>query len=101
MNHVNDGTTNETGTLQVGFKVRLERLEGTKKKSPLRTAEVEGFCNFLPIVGNTWKMYAEPLETDKDIRFIETSVVEKYVEFDLPLIIFKTKNSIYKLTVFF
>lgn len=88
------------GTHGGGLKVKLERIE-TTGKSKLRTTEIDGYCDFLPIIGNKWRMYSEPLEKDKDIRVIETTKVEKYVEFDLPLVIFKTKNSIYKLTVFF
>lgn len=97
---MNDSNELVIGTSQGGFKVKLERIEG-EKKSKLRTTEIEGYCDFLPIIGNQWKMFSTPLEKDKDIRIIITTKVEKYIDFDLPIVIFKTKNSIYKLTVFF
>jgi len=79
-----------------GSWVRLEKLETTSKK--LRTPSVSGWCRELPRVGFPFYLYAEPIQSDRDLRQVNTTIVLS-VEMVEREMFFRTKNSLYKLTI--
>ena len=76
------------------MKIKLEKI--STNKGGLRTSVVEGKCESLPKVGQTFIMTAPPLEAG-DLRVIETSFVTEIQDFQ-EMIKFKTQNSSYELT---
>jgi hypothetical protein len=75
-------------------KIKLEKISINKNR--LRTNIIEGDCESLPKVGQTFIMTAPPLEAG-DIRVIETSYVIEATNYQ-EKIEFKTQNSSYRLT---
>lgn len=62
----------------------------------MRTDEVIGVIYELPTTGIPFVMWAEPLDTSKTIREIQTSIVKK-VEIDNEVWTLTTENSVYTL----
>lgn len=82
------------------FKVKLIKLNSSHNN--LRTPEIVGVCEELPIVGSMFSMTGDPLELDieEGIRFILTTpiIISNYDEVNKQYI-FSTANSHYKLEV--
>lgn len=68
---------------------KLTRLNSVNNN--LRTNEIVGFCVDLPVVGSSFFMYSEGLET-AGVRVVQTSVIKEMTTSG-----FKTENSEYQL----
>lgn len=55
------------------MKVKLEKV--SKNEGNLRTSTIDGFCDYLPKVGERFLMTAPPLESE-DLRVVQTSIVQ-------------------------
>lgn len=84
--------------------VILKKIESMHKN--LRTDEITGMTLNMPTVGNTFFMYADPLDTDAKVngvsvntRYIHTSIVQEVIEHKNGEISFKTANSVYTLNI--
>jgi hypothetical protein len=73
-------------------KVTLTKL--ISNHNTLRTDVVDGECERLPVVGESWVMYSAPLEEFGNLRYIRTSPVVELTPDG-----FRTENSTYALTV--
>lgn len=80
------------------MKVKLIRLESDHRN--LRTDEVIGECDFLPILGMNFIMTSEPLDKSSGAtcRLIQTSQI-MLVHRDNNTIDFNTQNSMYRLEI--
>jgi len=81
------------------YKVKLTKQKSTHNN--LRTDEVSGFTFDLPTIGESFRMFADPLETqDPDaVRIILTSPVRKIPVEVGENMLFETANSTYILEV--
>jgi len=74
------------------------------KNKGLRTETVDGQFKRLPTPGKRFVMISEPLEyPNADMRFVETSKVEKIVDKDfqpdMATYTFETQNTVYQLRI--
>ena len=58
------------------YKVRLTRIEGGEA---LRTKSVDGYAYNLPVAGSGFRLFAEPIDLEKDTRMVSTSTVKAVV----------------------
>jgi hypothetical protein len=71
---------------------KLTKIQSTHQK--LRTDVIEGWCYHLPIVGEAFSIFSDPLDPEMQVRVVRTStVVDVYVDR------FETLNSTYELVV--
>ncbi len=66
----------------------------------LRTDEVEGEFNKIPTVGGRFEMVGEPLDKEKDVRFVSTSIIQKVSTLSDDEFDFTTMYSVYNLKVY-
>jgi len=78
----------------VSYKVRLTKIKSNHNN--IRTSTVEGVTYKLPEVGDTFTLFAEPLDPHFDLRGVYTTEV-KLVERIGNEFQFSTANSTYKL----
>jgi len=76
------------------YNVKLTKIRSSHEN--LRTDEIVGFCNELPILDLTFVMYGEGLELKEAVRIVTTTRVQ-HVETIGNIINFGTENSLYKL----
>lgn len=58
------------------FKVKLEKIES--KHNNLRTSEIIGITSIeKPQQGSQFIMFSEPINSDKDVRYVCTSTIKK------------------------
>jgi predicted secreted acid phosphatase len=78
------------------YQVILKKVNS--KHNQIRTDEVTGECQFLPEVGKTFVMFAEPLNLEANMRVIQTSKIEQVIGSDT-IMTFNTQYSSYELNV--
>ena len=79
------------------MKVKLTKLSNNDNN--LRTKEVIGRTDNLPVVGHSFVMISRPLDPAADIRRIETSRVKEVEYDDIGAYTIKTENSTYLIEV--
>jgi len=79
------------------MKGKLTRIDSTHKR--LRTDDVEGEFEKIPVEGRCFEMTAPPLDPKMGVRWILTSPVQKVELDDGKMYRFVTENSTYKLEV--
>ena len=77
--------------------IKLTKIES--KNDNLRTKEIEGNAPYLPEIGLSFVMFAEPLTEGTHIRQVTTSVVESMNKISANKIRFKTMNSTYEIEI--
>ncbi len=77
------------------YRVKLTKVESSH--SALRTDEVEGGCESLPTLGDSFEMYGKGLVAGT--RYIGTSMVTSIEGNNSSILIFYTMHSKYKLEV--
>lgn len=79
------------------YQVKLKKIESTHNN--VRSNEINGVCYELPKVGSSFMLLSsETLTPDTNLRQIVTSEITEVREFDGE-IIFRTRNSLYSITV--
>jgi hypothetical protein len=78
------------------YQVKLTQLSSNHSK--VRTKEILGDCASLPKEGETFEMFAEPLDKTLDVRWLHTSRI-KSVQKEDDTYHFETRNSKYMLQV--
>lgn len=73
-------------------------LERVTNGAALRTPSITGECEYLPEPGQYFTMTAPPLESG-DLRVVTTSEVQEVEKTARGVMVFKTENSTYQLTV--
>lgn len=73
-------------------------LSKVKNGSAIRTDTTVGHCHSLPVVGESFRMFSEPLNRDASVRWITTSTVQKVTPDETGLIV-ETMNSTYRLVI--
>lgn len=76
------------------IKVKLIRLQSTHMN--LRTPEIIGMTPALPAEGESFMLYAEPLDPSMDLRLVRTTPVVE-ISNSPGAMEFKTANSTYRL----
>lgn len=79
------------------YIVKLTKVHSDHDEG-LRTNDVDGSCESLPVVGQNFSMTSKPLDENiKGFRLIETSIVQSIGNLSSSLMVFKTTYSTYKL----
>jgi hypothetical protein len=68
-----------------------------RQGNALRTPEVEGITDTLPVVGEPFIMYGKSLNTNAGIRRVSTNIVVEIIEED-PIVFKTASGTIYKIT---
>ena len=76
------------------MKVKLVKLKSNHNN--LRTNEMVGECTELPIVGNSFVIFGQPIDKNAAVRVIQTTPVKDVQRMDQTLT-FGTQNSSYQL----
>jgi hypothetical protein len=76
-------------------EVTIKKIKGG---TAIRTDVTVGRCHNLPVVGESFEMFSEPLNKNASVRWITTSTVQNVVE-ETDYILIETKNSTYRLEV--
>lgn len=77
------------------YDVTLKKVNGGTQ---IRTATVTGRCSKYPVVGESFTMYADPIDLLTDVRIITTSIVKSVTKQEDGMLV-ETLNSIYHLTI--
>lgn len=77
------------------YEVTFKTVKGG---SAMRTDLTVGRCHKLPVVGESFEMFSEPLNKNASVRWITTSTVQNVIE-ETDHILIETKNSTYRLEV--
>lgn len=78
------------------YTITLKKIESTHNN--LRTEEVLGLAPQLPKEGKQFFMYTNPLDPEKDLRYVHTSTVSSVNYTEEGTIVFRTNNSLYELS---
>jgi hypothetical protein len=78
------------------YQIKLTQLSSVHDR--VRTKEIVGECATLPIEGETFMMFAEPIDKTKDVRWLHTTKI-KSVKREGTTYHFETQNSKYMLGV--
>ncbi len=81
------------------MKVKLTKVYRDDIEGGLRTPSVIGECFDLPTKGKAFIMTAEPLNTNNDMRYIETSPIVEIDIMDNFFTITTKNNSIYTIEI--
>lgn len=76
----------------------VELTQISSSHNRVRTKKIIGECASLPVEGQTFLMFADPLDTSKSVRMLHTSKL-KSVRKEDSTYYFETQNSEYKLKV--
>ena len=77
------------------YNVTLTKVMGG---TAIRTDVTVGCCHKLPIVGESFEMFSEPLVSGSSVRWITTSEVQKVTPEETGVLI-ETRNSVYRLVI--
>lgn len=75
------------------MKARLTKLRSSHNN--LRTSMIEGETIAQPTLGESFMLFAEPLETSVGVRVVSTMLVTSIDRLDESSVKFQTKNSCY------
>lgn len=80
--------------------VRLTKVTSTHNN--IRTQEIVGWCNDVPTPGESFQMFAPPLDPDAEFRMVTTTLVKSIEASQDPQgllgpLVFRTQNSTYTL----
>lgn len=73
--------------------VTLKKITGG---TAVRTDVTVGRCHKLPVVGESFEMFSEPLVSGANVRWITTSAIQKITPEENSILI-ETRNSVYRL----
>lgn len=83
-----------------GTLTRVKRLHEKDSPHPLRTREVFGFFDEVPVVGKVFVLIGEPMDANgADARIVQTSTVIDVERVTNSIVRFLTVNSAYELVI--